>query len=178
MRGIWDVPVTAIAVFAAAVLLYAACSDALDRRHVTAPMVFVVVGAGLGLVLAHSPAAAQVRTLAELTLALVLFHDAAELQPRQLTHDAGMCARLLFIGLPLTMLSGFFLARLLFPDVNGWFALLLAAALTPTDAGLGAATVLNPVVPVRVRRVLNVESGLSRPRQKAASSIPAPVSLL
>ena len=33
--------------------------------------------------------------------------------------------------------------------------------MTPTDAGLGAATVLNPVVPVRVRRMLNVESGLN-----------------
>ena len=40
-------------------------------------------------------------------------------------------------------------------------ALLLAAALAPTDAGLGAATVLNPVVPVRIRRALNVESGLN-----------------
>ena len=39
--------------------------------------------------------------------------------------------------------------------------LLLAAAVAPTDAGLGAATVLNPVVPVRVRRMLNVESGLN-----------------
>jgi NhaP-type Na+/H+ or K+/H+ antiporter len=40
-------------------------------------------------------------------------------------------------------------------------ALFLAAALAPTDAGLGAATVLNPVVPVRIRRTLNVESGLN-----------------
>lgn len=40
-------------------------------------------------------------------------------------------------------------------------ALLLAVALAPTGAGLGAATVLNPVVPVRVRRALNVESGLN-----------------
>jgi len=52
-------------------------------------------------------------------------------------------------------------ARGLFPDVGIWLALLLAAALAPTDAGLGAATVLNPVVPVRVRRILNVESGLN-----------------
>lgn len=151
----------AIAVFAVALLLYTAVSDALDRRHVTAPMVFVVVGACLGLVLAHSPDPAQVRTLAELTLALVLFHDAAELQPRELTHDAGVCSRLLFVGLPLTMLSGFLLGRWLFPEINGWLVLLLAAALTPTDAGLGSATVLNPVVPARVRRVLNVESGLN-----------------
>ena len=38
---------------------------------------------------------------------------------------------------------------------------LIGDDLAPTDAGLGAATVLNPVVPVRVRRVLNVESGLN-----------------
>ena len=49
----------------------------------------------------------------------------------------------------------------MFPGLGVWLALLLAAALAPTDAGLGAATVLNPVVPVRVRRVLNVESGLN-----------------
>src|SRR5207342_44659 len=65
------------------------------------------------------------------------------------------------IGLPLTIAAGYLLARLMFPEIGVWPALLLAAALAPTDAGLGAATVLNPVVPVRVRRVLNVESGLN-----------------
>ena len=87
--------VIAIALFAAAVLAYTASSNALERRHVTAAMVFVVVGSGIGIALAHSPDPAAVRTLAELTLALVLFHDAAELQPRQLTRDVGLCARLL-----------------------------------------------------------------------------------
>ncbi len=37
----------------------------------------------------------------------------------------------------------------------------MAAAVTPTDAGLGGSTILNPVVPVWVRRGLNVESGLN-----------------
>ena len=69
--------------------------------------------------------------------------------------------RLLLIGLPLTIGAGYLVARGLFPDIGVWLALLLAAALAPTDAGLGAATVLNPVVPVRVRRILNVESGLN-----------------
>ncbi|MDQ1246556.1 MAG: sodium/hydrogen antiporter, partial [Actinomycetota bacterium] len=40
-------------------------------------------------------------------------------------------------------------------------ALLLGAMLAPTDAALGAATVLNKAVPVRIRRLLNVESGLN-----------------
>ncbi|MFI5100494.1 MAG: cation:proton antiporter, partial [Actinomycetes bacterium] len=67
----------------------------------------------------------------------------------------------LLVGLPLTILLGFAAAQLLMPGVGVWLALLLGAALAPTDAGLGAATVLNPVVPVRVRRILNVESGLN-----------------
>jgi sodium/hydrogen antiporter len=53
------------------------------------------------------------------------------------------------------------IARVLFPDLPVMMALLLAAALAPTDAGLGAPTVLNPVVPTRIRRALNVESGLN-----------------
>src|SRR5580765_6508299 len=92
---------------------------------------------------------------------MVLFHDAAQLQRRELRADAALTGRLLLLGLPLTVGGGFLLARGLFPGIGVWLALLLAAALAPTDAGLGAATVLNPVVPVRIRRVLNVESGLN-----------------
>ncbi len=69
--------------------------------------------------------------------------------------------RLLLIGFPLSVLAGFAGARWLFPEMPILMALLVGAALAPTDAGLGAATVLNPVVPVRVRRILNVESGLN-----------------
>ena len=69
--------------------------------------------------------------------------------------------RLLLVGLPLTVAAGFMGARVVFPAMSVMVGLLLAAALAPTDAGLGAATVLNPVVPVRVRRILNVESGLN-----------------
>jgi NhaP-type Na+/H+ or K+/H+ antiporter len=124
-------------------------------------MVFVAIGALLGSVLAHQPDHGMVRGLAELTLALVLLHHAAELQPRQLRTDAGVCVRLLLVALPVTIAASFLLGRAMFPGTNAWFVLLLAAALAPTDAGLGAATVPNPVVPVRVRRILNVESGLN-----------------
>ena len=42
-----------------------------------------------------------------------------------------------------------------------WLALLVAAALAPTDAALGVPVVTNPVVPPRVRRLITVESGLN-----------------
>ena len=154
-------PVSALVAFAAAVVVYVAWSQWLDRSHVSAPMIFTVVGGLIGVAFTRQLQATAVRDLAEVTLALVLFRDAAQIQPRQLRGDAGLCLRLLLLGLPLTIAAGFGVAWLLLPGIGGWLTLLLAAAVAPTDAGLGAATVLNSVVPVRVRRVLNVESGLN-----------------
>jgi NhaP-type Na+/H+ or K+/H+ antiporter len=42
-----------------------------------------------------------------------------------------------------------------------WLALLVGAALAPTDAALGAGMMTNPAVPARIRRLINVESGLN-----------------
>ncbi len=149
--------------YAALLLAFAASARWLSKVHVTAPIAFVVAG---GVIAAVVPSATvgtggDIKVIAEVTLALILFHDAAQVRPRQIEADRGLVLRLLLIGLPLTVLVGFLSARLMFPAMPVMVALFLAAALAPTDAGLGAATVLNPVVPVRVRRVLNVESGLN-----------------
>jgi NhaP-type Na+/H+ or K+/H+ antiporter len=153
----------AICVFALLVIAFVSLSARFSRAYLTGPMVFLVAGGVLAVLSLVEPQGegAAIRTLAEVTLVLVLFHDAAELQPRELRSDSGYTMRLLLVGLPLTIGAGYLLARALFPDIGVWLALLLAAALAPTDAGLGAATVLNPVVPARVRRILNVESGLN-----------------
>jgi NhaP-type Na+/H+ or K+/H+ antiporter len=156
--------VTAAAVvFSILVLAFVATAHGLGRAYVTAPIAFVAAGAVLSMAvpLPVEGTAVEVRAVAEVTLALILFHDAAQVRPRQIEGDRGLVIRLLLVGLPLTVVTGFLGARLMFPAMPVMVALLLAAALAPTDAGLGAATVLNPVVPVRVRRVLNVESGLN-----------------
>jgi sodium/hydrogen antiporter len=151
-----------ICLFALLVIVFVSQSARFSRAFLTGPIVFLVAGGVVGRTLIDADAEeAAIRTLAEVALVLVLFHDAAELQPRQLRADFSFTGRLLLLGLPLTIGGGFLLARVLFPEVGVWLALLLAAALAPTDAGLGAATVLNPVVPARVRRILNVESGLN-----------------
>ena len=151
------------AVFAALVLGFAVTARWLSRVYVTAPIAFVVAGAVISTVspTATADTADAVKAVAEVTLALILFHDAAQVRPRQIEADRGLIIRLLLVGLPLTVLFGFLAARVVFPAMPVMIALLLAAALAPTDAGLGAATVLNPVVPVRIRRTLNVESGLN-----------------
>jgi NhaP-type Na+/H+ or K+/H+ antiporter len=153
----------AAVLFALLVLGFTTVSAALGRRLITAPLAFVAIGAALGFSVGPLPGTVTepVKLVAEITLVLILFHDAAEVRPREIGADGGLFARLLLVGFPLTILVGFLIARVLFPDLPVMMALLLAAALAPTDAGLGAPTVLNPVVPTRVRRALNVESGLN-----------------
>ena len=151
-----------VGVFALLVVLFVSLSAWLGRAYLSGPLVFIVAGAVLGrATVGDAVDSTMIRTIAEVTLALLLFHDAAQLQPRELRRDSVFTVRLLLVGLPLTIGCRLPAGPGLFPGIGIWLALLLAAALAPTDAGLGAATVLNPVVPVRVRRILNVESGLN-----------------
>ncbi len=154
-----------VAIVAALVFAWGTLSARLERFDVTAPIVFVVAG----LVLTHGPLAALslvpspdlVKTLAEITLVLVLFSDASRVGLRDLRADLGLCLRLLGIGLPLTIGLGTLLALGLLNGMGIWLALLVGAALAPTDAALGAGVMVNPAVPARMRRLLNVESGLN-----------------
>ena len=94
----------------------------------------------------------------------VLFADAARVRVHDLRGDLRLVLRLLAVGLPLTILTilaGRGLAAWLLPGLGLWLALLVGAALAPTDAALGVPVVTNPVVPSRIRRVITVESGLN-----------------
>ncbi|MFD5746559.1 cation:proton antiporter [Streptomyces sp. NPDC127033] len=155
------------AVFSLILLLLFAwglCAQKVARVELTAPVVFVAAG----FLLHHGfgteelvPSPATVRTLVETTLTWVLFTDAARLSLRSLRPDLGLYARLLLIGLPLCIGLGALVALGLVPGVSGWAALYLGTALAPTDAALGASMMNNPVVPARIRRTINVESGLN-----------------
>ena len=102
-----------------------------------------------------------VRTLAEATLALVLFCDASRIDLGQLRREAGVPRRLLGIGLPLTIALGAVAAAVIFDRLSIEEAVILAIVLAPTDAALGQAVVTEPRVPKRIRQGLNVESGLN-----------------
>src|SRR6266702_2794041 len=154
-----------LAVVAALVFAWGAQSARLERLAVTAPIVFVAAGLVLTqgplAVLGIAPDPEAVKVLAEFTLVLVLFSDASRVGLRDLRADLGLCVRLLVVGLPLTIGLGTLLALALFGGMNIWLALLIGAALAPTDAALGAGVMVNPAVPVRIRRLINVESGLN-----------------
>ena len=144
---------------------YAVAARRLDRLSVTAPIVLVAAGTALGAgfldVLPANPNTETVRLVTEFTLALILFADASTVELRQAESDVGLPLRLLGIGLPLTIALGAVVARLVLPWVSWAEAALIAAILAPTDAALGLAVVTNPAVPLRIRRALNIESGLN-----------------
>jgi NhaP-type Na+/H+ or K+/H+ antiporter len=136
-----------------------------ERSPITAPMVFVTVGLLVSPfsidALRAGINAPLVRIIAEVTLVLVLFVDASTINLPTLIREKGLPFRLLFIGLPLTMILGLLFAVLLFPDVDLWTLALLAFILSPTDAALGQAVVTRPVVPENIKQAINVESGLN-----------------
>jgi NhaP-type Na+/H+ or K+/H+ antiporter len=154
-----------LAIVAALVFAWGTLSARLERFDVTAPIIFVLAGLllthGPLAVLSVTPAPELVKGLAEATLVLVLFSDASRVGLRELRADAGLYGRLLGVGLPLTIGLGTLLALALFHGMSIWLALLVGAALAPTDAALGAGMMVNPAVPARIRRLLNVESGLN-----------------
>jgi NhaP-type Na+/H+ or K+/H+ antiporter len=134
-----------------------------ERVGLTAPMVFVAAGfvfAQLFDALDLGLERDLVKVIAEVTLVWVLFGDASQVRWSQFRRDLGTYARLLGVGLPLTVALGAAAAMVVL-GLEPWPALLLGAALAPTDAALGASVMSNPRVPDDVRSALNVESGLN-----------------
>jgi len=146
-------------------VIYSVFAAWLGRFSVTGPMVFVLAGAIFGpdaLGWFDLPiSATSVERMTEITLALLLFADAATFNLNKARRDPGLPRRLLLIGMPLTIVIGASAAYGLFPNEGIAFALLLGTILAPTDAALGLPIFTNPRVPAVIRRALNVESGLN-----------------
>lgn len=155
----------AFILIAAFVFAFGLVSKRLATSSLTPPLVFVLCGLlfgpwGLGwlhLTVEHG----AMHILAELTLILVLFGDAARIDWYALRHELGLPVRLLGLGMPMTIALGTLVAKVLLPELSWLEAATLSAVLAPTDAALGQAVVSNPGVPQRVRQALNVESGLN-----------------
>ena len=154
-----------LAVFAAFLLCYSIFAGRFESRLLNGPLLFMLAGlllgpAALGL-LQPNIDKDGIKVLAELTLAIVLFGDAANANFKVLRTYEWLPLRLLLIGLPLTLLAGWLLGCWLLPEVPLLELAILATLLAPTDAALGKAVVSNPAVPAAVREGLNVESGLN-----------------
>lgn len=154
-----------LAILGVFVLVYSAVAGAVERTWISGPIVFTLFGLLIGpfgldlLSLEADPE--LIKTLAEITLALVLFTDAAGADIRVLKKTSGLPARLLLIGLPLTIVLGLAVAAMMLESLSLFGMAVLATMLAPTDAALGKAVVTNEAVPDEIRQGLNVESGLN-----------------
>lgn len=148
------------------ILVFGIFSKFAERSPITGPMFFVAVGilvSPLGLNLYElNMTAESAKLLAEITLIIILFTDASMIRFTRLRETlSGIPTRLLLIGLPLTMVLGAVIAKLIFPDMNIWLLLMLALILSPTDAALGQAVIKSQRVPQRIRESISIESGLN-----------------
>ena len=156
---------TLIVIFIALILLYSMVSRRIDRTNLTAPIVFT--GAGM-LVLLVLPSLREQQgnievfmKVAEAGLVLLLFTDASRIDLQVLKSMRNLPARLLSVGMLLTILLGALGALVVFRQLSVLEAGILAAILAPTDAGLGQIIVNSPRVPMKIRQALNVEAGLN-----------------
>ena len=155
-----------IFIYAAVLILgFGIFSRLAEKSIVTPPMVFVLFGIIASFfrvdIVAGGVYAPAVKIIAELTLILVLFIDASTINLKELVKERKLPIRLLFVGLPITMVAGILIALPLFPGMNIWVIAMMALILSPTDAALGQAVVTSSLVPQKIRQTINVESGLN-----------------
>jgi NhaP-type Na+/H+ or K+/H+ antiporter len=154
-----------LTIFLSLLFFYCLVSRLIERTILTAPIVFTLAGM---LVFVAYPRILETGLneeilfhLAEIGLVLLLFTDASRTDLNLLRRIGNLPARLLSVGMLLTIFLGAVTARLIFPHLTIWEAGILSAVLAPTDAGLGQIIVESPRVPVSIRQALNVEAGLN-----------------
>ena len=151
-------------ILASSLLVYGLFARRIDHAGISAPMLLTAVGIAIG------PLALQLvevdiegeglQLLAELTLAIILFTDASQVNRKQLSQYETLPIRLLAIGLPLTMLAG---AAIAVPVLGiSWLAAAwLAIMLAPTDAALAQSIFSDQRISQKLRHSVTVESGLN-----------------
>ena len=154
-----------LAIFAVFVFCYSIVSGRVERAAASGPIVFVFAGLlmgpyGLGW-FDGNVSRTWVRILADLTLATILFIDAANASLSVLKKHAQIPSRILLLGLPGVIILGTLLALLMFDQLSIYQAIILGTMLAATDAALGKAVITNKLVPARIREGLNFESGLN-----------------
>lgn len=160
----WQPGPVLLLAFAGVLLLAVLVSSLAHRTILSTAVLFLVAGFVLGPqttgVLDLAPDSPIVATLAELALFAVLFTDGMRVGWPDLRSAWRLPGRALGWGMPLTLLItallGKFVVGLDWPE-----ALLVGAVLAPTDPVFAAALVGNERVPGRLRRLLNVESGVN-----------------
>jgi sodium/hydrogen antiporter len=154
-----------LVLFLLVLFVFSLVSRRMEGSVVTPPMFFVFAGMLLGPALLgltkENFENKNMLLLGEIALALLLFADAVHVGRHLAEAGPKLAARLLAIGMPLTIILGTAIGALLLFKLTLLEAAILATVLAPTDAALGHAVVSNERVPRRIRRALTVEAGLN-----------------
>ena len=145
-------------------IAYCLGSRLIARLRLAGPLVMTVSGIVVTAIvhedlteLLYAPATEHT---VELILALLLFVDATEVRGLGLFGGEGPVAtRLLFVALPLSLLAAILLGAALLPATTIAVLVVAACVVVPTDLAPASSIVHDPRLPLRVRRILNVESG-------------------
>lgn len=154
-----------LAVLALFIFCYSLVAGRVDKMSMSGPIFFVFSGLlmgplGLGWFSADI-SNTDFRVFADLTLALILFIDAANADLSTLKSQMRIPFRMLLFGLPGVIALGTVLALMLFTELSFFEAAILGTMLAATDAALGKAVITNENVPAKIREGLNFESGLN-----------------
>ena len=159
-----EVDLALVLAFGVVLLVSVSLSGVAARTVLSTALLFlgagVLLGSGvLGIDGIH-PHGKTVELLADLALFTVLFTDGQRANWHALQSNWRLSGRALVLAMPLTMVGiavpGHFIVGL------DWAtALLLGAILSPTDPVFASALVGRSDVPVGLRRLLNIESGLN-----------------
>lgn len=158
---------TALALLFFCFTLYSLVSRRLEASILSGPMLFTFAGYAFFSIdqTLFSPLDnSVVKFLATATLVIILFRDAANIRISSVMAERAtvlLSVRLLFIGIPLTVLAGTIAGLGLFPTLDLFGALVLAIVLTPTDAALAQSVFGDEGLPEIEREGMDVESGLN-----------------
>lgn len=150
--------------FGAVLLISVSLSGVAARTVLSTSLLFLLGGALLGNggfgVVDISAQDPVVGILADVALFTVLLTDGQRANLPALKEGWRLSGRALGLGMPLTMVLIAVPARFLL-GLDWTTSFLIGAILSPTDPVFAAAIVGREDVPLRVRRLLNVESGLN-----------------
>lgn len=150
--------------FGVVLLVTVALSGLAARSVLSTALVFLVAGALVGPgflgLIDVSGRDASVGALADLALFTVLFVDGGRLPLSELRTGWRLSGRALGLGMPITLVLVALVSHYLV-GLDWITSLLVGAILSPTDPVFASAIVSRSEVPSRLRRLLNIESGVN-----------------
>lgn len=151
-----------ILAFAITLLAAVLLSCLAERSVISTAVIFLIAGVfgGASGLVTLSYGGYGVAKFAEIALFSVLFTDGMRTKASDIIPTGNLAGRAIFLGIPLTLVGIAVLARFVI-GISWLESFLIGAVLSPTDPVFAAAIVGRKEIPIKVRQLLNIESGLN-----------------